>query len=173
MGGGRGRHSFVARICGGVGYGRSATVGPVAEETEFAMGAEARCSDGPAGKVIRVIVDPATDTVTHLVIEPRHRQGAGRLVPLNLVDVTADGIRLRCTAEEFGVPAWPQKRHAGRVAQLHWLGQGRNSLVTSDGYKLAQSSGAGLPVSRSCVQEIRAGMSGESAVTRPTWFRPG
>jgi len=69
------------------------------------MGAEARCSDGPAGKVIRVIVDPATDTVTHLVIEPRHRQGAGRLVPLNLVDVTADGIRLRCTAEEFGALA--------------------------------------------------------------------
>jgi sporulation protein YlmC with PRC-barrel domain len=74
----------------------------VADETEFAMGAEARCPDGPAGKVSRVIVDPATDTVTHLVIEPRHRQGAGRLVPLDLVDVTADGIRLRCTVEEFG-----------------------------------------------------------------------
>ena len=66
------------------------------------MGAEASCSDGPAGKVIRVIVDPATDTVTHLVIEPRLRLSAARLVPLDLVDVTADGIRLRCTVEEFG-----------------------------------------------------------------------
>jgi hypothetical protein len=28
--------------------------------------------------------------------------GAGRLVPLDLVDATADGIRLRCTVEEFG-----------------------------------------------------------------------
>ncbi len=66
------------------------------------MGAEARCADGPGGKVIRVIVEPATETVTHLVIEPRHRRGAGRLVPLDLVDATADGIRMRCTVEEFG-----------------------------------------------------------------------
>jgi sporulation protein YlmC with PRC-barrel domain len=74
----------------------------VAEETEFAMGADARCVDGPGGKVIRVIVESATETVTHLVIEPRHRRGPGRLVPLDLVDATADGIRLRCTVEEFG-----------------------------------------------------------------------
>src|SRR5437764_9995660 len=62
----------------------------VAEETEFAMGAEASCADGPGGKVTRVIIDPATKTVTHLVIEPKHRLGAGRLVPIDLVDATAD-----------------------------------------------------------------------------------
>ena len=68
------------------------------------MGAEARCSDGPGGKVTRVIIDPATETVTHLVIEPKNWLGAaGRLVPLELVEATtADGIRLRCTVEEFG-----------------------------------------------------------------------
>ena len=32
----------------------------MAEETEFAMGAKASCVDGPGGKVIRVIIDPAT-----------------------------------------------------------------------------------------------------------------
>jgi sporulation protein YlmC with PRC-barrel domain len=86
-----------------MGYGRSATVGAVAEETEFAMGAEASCADGPGGKVTRVIIDPATGTVTHLVIEPKNWLGAaGRLVPLDLVDVTDGGIRLRCTVEEFG-----------------------------------------------------------------------
>ena len=74
----------------------------MAEETEFAMGAEASCVDGPGGKVIRVIIDPATKTVTHLVIEPKHRVGAGRLVPLDLVDSAVDGIRLRCTVDEFG-----------------------------------------------------------------------
>ena len=72
------------------------------EESEFAMGATASCVDGPGGKVSRVIIDPATKTVTHLVIEPKHRAGAGRLVPLDLVDSAADGIRLRCTVEEFG-----------------------------------------------------------------------
>jgi sporulation protein YlmC with PRC-barrel domain len=79
-------------------------VGAVADETEFAMGAEARCADGPGGKVTRVIIDPAAGTVTHLVIEPKNWLGAaGRLVPLDLVEAaTADGIRLRCTVEEFG-----------------------------------------------------------------------
>jgi sporulation protein YlmC with PRC-barrel domain len=72
------------------------------EETEFAMGAVASCVDGPGGKVSRVIIDPATETVTHLVIEPKHRLGVGRLVPLDLVDTTAGDIRLRCTVEEFG-----------------------------------------------------------------------
>jgi len=73
----------------------------MAEETEFAMGAMARCADGPGGKVSRVIIDPATETVTHLVIEPKHRLGVGRLVPLDLVDTTAGDIRLRCTVDEF------------------------------------------------------------------------
>jgi sporulation protein YlmC with PRC-barrel domain len=74
----------------------------VAGETEFAMGATVSCADGPGGKVTRVIIDPATETVTHLVIEPGHRLAASRLVPVDLVDTTADGIRLRCTVEEFG-----------------------------------------------------------------------
>jgi sporulation protein YlmC with PRC-barrel domain len=74
----------------------------MAEETEFVMGAKVSCADGPGGEVTRLIVDPATETVTHLVIEPKHRMGSGRLVPLDLVDSTADGIRLRCTEEEFG-----------------------------------------------------------------------
>jgi sporulation protein YlmC with PRC-barrel domain len=72
------------------------------EETEFAMGATASCVDGPGGKVSRLIVDPATETVTHLVIQPKHALGVGRLVPLDLVDTTAGDIRLRCTVEEFG-----------------------------------------------------------------------
>jgi sporulation protein YlmC with PRC-barrel domain len=74
----------------------------MAEETEFAMGATASCVDGPGGKVSRVIIDPATETVTHLVIEPKHRFGVGRLVPLDLVETTAGDIRLRCTVEQFG-----------------------------------------------------------------------
>jgi len=72
------------------------------EETEFAMGATASCADGPGGKVSRLIIDPATEAVTHLVIQPKHRLAVGRLVPLDLVDTTAGGIRLRCTVEEFG-----------------------------------------------------------------------
>lgn len=74
----------------------------MAEETEFAIGAEASCVDGLCGEVSRIIVDPATDTVTHLVIEPRHRRELARLVPVDLVDAAAGDIRLRCTLAEFG-----------------------------------------------------------------------
>jgi len=73
----------------------------MAEETEFAIGAEASCVDGSCGEVSRIIVDPATETVTHLVIEPKHRRELARLVPVDLVDAAAGDIRLRCTLAEF------------------------------------------------------------------------
>jgi sporulation protein YlmC with PRC-barrel domain len=69
--------------------------------TEFTIGADASCSDGPGGKVSRLVVDPETQAVTHLVVEPKHRAGGGRLVPLDLIDATAGEIKLRCTTAEF------------------------------------------------------------------------
>jgi len=73
----------------------------MAETVQFTIGAEASCSDGTCGEVTRVIVDPVAEAVTHLVVEPRHRQGLGRLVPLGLIDATAGQIRLHCTQAEF------------------------------------------------------------------------
>ena len=49
------------------------------ETTPFTIGAGVSCSDGACGKVTRVVVDPLTRTVTHLVVEPKHRLDAGRL----------------------------------------------------------------------------------------------
>lgn len=70
--------------------------------TEFTLGARASCSDGFCGELVRTILDPATRTITHLVIEPKHRQEEGRLVPLDLVDTAGGEIRLRCSLAEFG-----------------------------------------------------------------------
>ena len=53
----------------------------MAGELQFTIGARASCTDGHCGEVRRLIIDPATETVTHLVIQPGHRQEAGRLVP--------------------------------------------------------------------------------------------
>ena len=69
--------------------------------TEFILGARASCSDGLCGEVVRAILDPATKTVTHLVIEPRHRKADGRLVPAGLVEPGTGEIRLRCSIAEF------------------------------------------------------------------------
>jgi hypothetical protein len=73
----------------------------MAETVRFTIGAKASCSDGTCGEVTRVIVDPVAEAVTHLVVEPEHRGGPGRLVPLRLIDATADQVRLSCTQAEF------------------------------------------------------------------------
>ena len=68
---------------------------------EFTLGAAARCTDGPCGVVSRTILDPNAGTITHLVIEPRHHKDTGRLVPVDLIDVNAGEITVRCTLAEF------------------------------------------------------------------------
>jgi len=73
----------------------------MAGESQFTIGARATCTDGHCGEVRRLIIDPATDTVTHLVVQPGHRQEAARLVPVDLAEATDDAIRLRCTLAEF------------------------------------------------------------------------
>lgn len=73
----------------------------MAAATHFTIGADASCTDGVCGEVSRVVVDPATHAVTHLVVQPKHQQGCGRLVPLDLVYVTTGQVRLRCTKAEF------------------------------------------------------------------------
>jgi sporulation protein YlmC with PRC-barrel domain len=72
-----------------------------ADTSQFTIGTEASCSDGAVGKVSRLIVDPVAEKVTHLVVEPEHRRGPSRLVPLDLVDGAAGEIRLHCTMAEF------------------------------------------------------------------------
>jgi sporulation protein YlmC with PRC-barrel domain len=70
-------------------------------DTTFTIGATATCSDGPCGAVSRVVVDPVARALTHLVIEPEHRSGLGRLVPLEMVESDGDGVRVRSTLAEF------------------------------------------------------------------------
>jgi sporulation protein YlmC with PRC-barrel domain len=70
-------------------------------DSTFTIGAAVECSDGPCGAVSRVVVDPMARQLTHLVVEPEHRSGLGRLVPLDKVEAGADGIRLRYTLDEF------------------------------------------------------------------------
>jgi uncharacterized protein YrrD len=73
----------------------------MAETTPFTIGANVSCTDGACGEVRRLIVDPAADVVTHLVVEPKHRHEHGRLVPVGLVDTSTGQIQLRCTKAEF------------------------------------------------------------------------
>jgi sporulation protein YlmC with PRC-barrel domain len=73
----------------------------MSDSTEFTIGSEVLCTDGVCGELGRVVVDPVATALTHLVVEPKHGSGAGRLVPVDLVDSAGEEIRLRCSTTEF------------------------------------------------------------------------
>jgi len=71
------------------------------ESTQFTIGAEVSCSDGSCGKLTRVIINPISRTLTHIVVEP-HNHVSGRLVPLHFVEeATPKQIDLGCTHAQF------------------------------------------------------------------------
>jgi sporulation protein YlmC with PRC-barrel domain len=74
------------------------------EARQFMIGAEVSCTDGVCGHLTRVVIDPARRTVTDLVVEPEHRAGLARLVPVELAvpgAAASDGITIRCTLNQF------------------------------------------------------------------------
>ena len=73
----------------------------MAQREQFVIGAKASCSDGSCGELRQLIIDPATEAVTHLVIKSGLGWKGERLVSVELVDSTAGGIQLRCTRDEF------------------------------------------------------------------------
>jgi uncharacterized protein YrrD len=95
-----------------------------AEMTKLTIGVRASCSDGHCGEVRRLIIDPATDVVTHLVIQPGHRKQDARLVPVHLVETTAGEVSLRCTRAEFDRLDPAEETHLADPADQHVGGAG-------------------------------------------------
>jgi sporulation protein YlmC with PRC-barrel domain len=73
----------------------------ISEATEFTMGNEVRCTDGVCGTLRRVVVDPVAKSLTHLVVDPRHHERDGHLVPIGLVAAAGKEIELSCSLAEF------------------------------------------------------------------------
>jgi sporulation protein YlmC with PRC-barrel domain len=95
--------------------------------TDFAIGADVSCSDGPCGTVSRLIVEPGAETVTHLVVDPKHR-GRSRLVPVGLADAAAGRVKLRCSKAEFG------KLDLAEQTELLHMNTAGDPIPTSSGY---------------------------------------
>jgi len=95
----------------------------MAAETKFTIGVRASCSDGPCGEVRRLIIDPAADVVTHLVIQPGHQKDAARLVPAGLVESTEGEVKLHCTRAEFDRLDYAEERELVDEAD-QYLGTG-------------------------------------------------
>jgi sporulation protein YlmC with PRC-barrel domain len=75
----------------------------MADAEPFTIGATVSCSDGECGKLTQVVVDPVAQTLTHLVVEPVHRAGLGRLVSRHLVvpGTDAGSVQLGISLVEF------------------------------------------------------------------------
>ena len=78
----------------------------MADETQFTIGAKVHGQDGEAGRLIWVVADRARNpwVITQLVVEPVHRSGLGRFVPLDLVsgvDAGTGDVTINCTADQF------------------------------------------------------------------------
>jgi sporulation protein YlmC with PRC-barrel domain len=68
----------------------------------FKLGADVAATDGRCGHLTRVILEPVTESLTHLVVEPGHHKELARLVPVDLVVSVEDNlIRLNCTKMRF------------------------------------------------------------------------
>jgi len=69
--------------------------------TRLQLGRPVGCSDGPAGTLSDVVIDPGDRRVSHIVVEDPN--GAARLVPAELLvqGKGPDGVALSCTIEEI------------------------------------------------------------------------
>jgi osmotically-inducible protein OsmY/sporulation protein YlmC with PRC-barrel domain len=81
-------------------------------EVPFRIGAPVSAQDGRAGHLHKVVIDPHTRRVTHLVIQRRSLLGEDRVVPVELVErATHEGITLRLTSREVArLPRYHEER---------------------------------------------------------------
>ena len=86
----------------------------------FKIGANVYTTDGPAGKLMKVVIDPDTERVTHLVVEKGFLQKTDRVVPIDALGETADdGLHL--TLSTAALEQYPQFRESEfRVPDAGW-----------------------------------------------------
>lgn len=68
---------------------------------EFVIGTDVGCSGARCGRVAFIVVDPLARRLTHLIVAPDSAREPSRLVPVELVKRTRDGVELLCTIEDF------------------------------------------------------------------------
>jgi sporulation protein YlmC with PRC-barrel domain len=115
----------------------------MADAAELLIGVEVTCNDGAVcGEVERVILDPVSRTVTHLVVRAgNHRRVLDRLVPVALAETEGGGrVRLNCSADDFAKLDAAEEKHVseGSLGYFHIAGGvafpavGRGELTTEE-----------------------------------------
>jgi hypothetical protein len=116
----------------------------MSEAVEYEIGAAVTCRDGACGQLVRVVLDPVARAITHIVVEPKHRQGQERLVPVDLIDAGAPEMCLLCSISEFDKLEY--------AAEIHFLSESAGDLGYGNGevavwpyYGLGGAIGGGMP----------------------------
>jgi len=107
----------------------------MSQPEQLIIGTKVVCSDGDCGELKRVVIDPVARAITHLVVEPKHREASGRLVPIDLVSSTGDEIRLQCTRSEFQALDQAEESHFLPGASGPW-GYPQGDMLTLPYYGL-------------------------------------
>jgi uncharacterized protein YrrD len=68
----------------------------------FKIGENVYTTDGQAGKLMKIVINPETGHITHLIVEKGFLQKTDRVVPIEAVtDTTGDDIRLTVSTAEL------------------------------------------------------------------------
>lgn len=71
-------------------------------ELALRLGTRTECTDGPGGKLQQVVLDRATEKVTHLIVDTAPHLGFAVLVPREMVSsADHEHVRLTCTQAEL------------------------------------------------------------------------
>jgi uncharacterized protein YrrD len=112
----------------------------------YEIGAPVSCSDGACGKLDRVVLDPISRVLTHLVVQPHGALERARLVPIDLVaGATKDEIRLSCSLAAFGALEEAEETHFLTETDPE-LGYGADEVLAWPYYGLGMTGMGGLGV---------------------------
>jgi osmotically-inducible protein OsmY/uncharacterized protein YrrD len=103
-------------------------------EFDFNIGAQVRCEDGRCGQLLKVVVDPAAQEITDLVIEKGFLLKDSRVLPIETVEeTTEDEIRLSIASDQLGhfeayekkafeiaAPGWKQRGTYKKGEAVRW-----------------------------------------------------
>ncbi len=127
----------------------------MSEAVQFTIGSHVSCSDGTHGEIIRVIIDPVDEEITHLVVAPGHKKDQARLVPLDLVDETDGQVRLRCNRAEFDRLDPAEETHFMPGGGGGYPGYGADQVGVWPHYSLGRVGMRGTEVASTLIYDTR------------------
>ncbi len=136
-------------------------------EAEFHVGADVECTDSRGGKLRQIIVDRASETVTHLVVDAEAAMGAPVLVPRDRVlSANRDRVRLSCTKDELAaMDRFEQAIYVAPEVQHPTLGYEQSDYLFPATWAAASFGAQRIPPAVPPVVEERV-PEGEAAIGR-------